>query len=40
MVISEDDRPPQGWGGRASTDGLAARRRVNAMTHPSIKASF
>ena len=26
-----DDRPPHGRGGRASTDGLAARRRVNAM---------
>ncbi|MCU8007637.1 hypothetical protein L5M11_08850 [Shewanella sp. SM87] len=26
-----DDRPPHGRGGRASTDGLAASRRVNAM---------
>ncbi|WP_198136731.1 hypothetical protein [Shewanella baltica] len=26
-----DDRPPHGWGGRASTDGLAASRRANAM---------
>ncbi|KZK67407.1 hypothetical protein A1L58_03525 [Shewanella baltica] len=26
-----DDRPPHGGGGRASKDGLASRRRVNAM---------
>jgi hypothetical protein len=26
-----DDRPPHGRGGRASKDGLAACRRVNAM---------
>ena len=26
-----DDRPPHGRGGRASKDGLAARRRANAM---------
>ena len=26
-----DDRPPHGWGGRASKDGLAARRRANAI---------
>ncbi len=33
-----DDRPPQGRGGRASTDGLAACRRVNAMAPPPLYA--
>ena len=28
-----DDRPPHGRGGRASTDGLAARRGANAMAN-------
>ena len=28
-----DDRPPHGRGGRASKDGLAACRRVNAMAN-------
>jgi len=35
-----DDRPPHGWGGRASKDGLAARRGASAMAHPSIFRSF
>ena len=33
-----DDRPPHGRGGRASTDGLAACRRVNAMAPPPLYA--
>ena len=33
-----DDRPPYGRGGRASTDGLAACRRVNAMAPPPLYA--
>ena len=33
-----DDRPPHGRGGRASKDGLAACRRVNAMARPQIEA--
>ncbi len=33
MVILRDDRPPHGRGGRASKDGLAACRRVNAMAN-------